>query len=537
MKPLLQETVAQWAEDHQFGPEMKFTEAASIGLPANGPKASGYYLLRFENDSYYLGESVDLRSRMGGHKAKWGDEIATVRLLAVTASKQELKRVERTLTHDLESIGAPLRNVLNASVTAGVDALSELLDDAAQEKWLANPGAYNAHDSTPLKSITVQSIRYSTAARRYFEYSDEAAVTGVLRTFIEACVPAPRATEFQYWSVSTGTFGSTRFPRRFCVSVGKMEVFVVNADMQRGGQLGGFVNIRESVLDSLVDDVDGFLSEHSGVEVSETRYDDAGADTLKLRAEGLDALTKLLSDPRVSKAAGALVLDLMRKHFCIYTRYHCPQLVERVYPGLSRDSGSEAEAVVSTGVEPTSVVEAIQNVPGRDCAGDESEKQVEDLGDVEIYWVVGPGSRAAKRNQLSDFVARGEWRMDSNSRYEAKVANMRVGERIAVRTRRNTGEDVPFDNRDHPVSAMDFHLRGVITHNPGDGCSVGVRWDDAFAVPRRFYLYTSQDVVWPMVLGQSTSWDQVIKFAFYDEPQDIDMFRNSPYWSRRFGDR
>ncbi len=65
MKPLLHETVARWAEDHQFGPELKFTEAASIGLPANGPKASGYYLLRFENDSYYLGESVDLRSRMG----------------------------------------------------------------------------------------------------------------------------------------------------------------------------------------------------------------------------------------------------------------------------------------------------------------------------------------------------------------------------------------------------------------------------------------------------------------------------------------
>ena len=336
MNLILHTTVARWAEDHGFGPEIDFPDVTNIGLPAAGPKQSGYYLLRFENDSYYLGESVDLRSRMGGHKAKWGDEVAAVRLLPSAASKQELKRVERRLTHELESTGAPLRNVLNASITYGVDVLSELLNPAAQEDWSAGPAAFNALDRTPLKELSAQSIRYSTAGRRYLEHPDEDAVTSLLRTYIESCIPSPRATEFQYWSVSTGTYSSSKFPRRFCVSVGKMEVFVLNADKERGGQLAGFVNIRESVLDSSIVDIDGFFADHPGVEVLETGYEDAGADTLKLWIGGLDALTRLISDPRVSNSAGALVLDLMRKHFCVYTRYHCPQLVERVYPSFSR---------------------------------------------------------------------------------------------------------------------------------------------------------------------------------------------------------
>lgn len=532
MTPVPQEAVARWAESHRFGPELRFADVGRIGLPVNGPKASGYYLLRFDNDSYYLGESLDLRSRMGGHRSKWGDEIATVRLLIGPASKQELRRVERTLTRELEATGVQIRNVLNASITSGIDALSELLDPAAQEEWLADPIAYNSNDQTPLKELTAQSIRYSTAARRYLEHSDEDAVTAVLRTFIESCIPTPRATEFQYWSVSTGTYGSTKFPRRFCVSVGKMEVLVLNADKKNGGRVGGFVNVRESVLDSAIDAAD-FVADHPSVVVDETRYQDAGADTLRLRVQGLDALTSLVSDPRVAKAAGALVLDVMRKHFCIYTRYHCPQLVERVYPDLDRVSGGETHAVAAAGIGPSIAVEAVQTF----SADDEPVGEIEDLGDVEIFWVVGQGSRVSNRNQVSDFVARGEWRMDANPQYEAKVADMRVGERIAVRTRRNITENVPFDHRGHPVSIMDFHLRGVITHNPGDGCSVGVEWADAVAVPPRFYLYTSQDMVWPMALGHTTGWNQVIGFAFDDQPQDVDLFRNSPFWAKRFGDR
>ncbi|MGV8874911.1 MAG: GIY-YIG nuclease family protein [Rhodococcus sp. (in: high G+C Gram-positive bacteria)] len=493
------------------------------------------YLLQFDNDSYYVGESVDLRSRMVGHKAKWGDEISTVRLLARTASKQELKRLERALTRDAEDAGIVLRNVLNASVAFGVDALDELLDVEAQERWRRNPARFNADDRTPLKELSAQSVRYSTAARRYAERDREPEVTALLKTFVEGCIPAPRATEFQYWSVSTGTYASSAFPRRFCVSVGKMEVFVLSASKRFDGSLLGFVNVRRSVLDESLTPRE-FREKHPAVRRDERFYEDGGGDTITLHCSDFAQLESLMVDPYVRRAAGALVLDVMRKHFCVYTRYHCPQLVERLYPELTRTDdlgGSNSRILADLEIAEDDAAVSFGNI--EDDATTPAE-DIEELGDVDLFWVVGPGSRASKKNQVEDFLTAGEWRMDLHPLYESKVADMRVGERIAVRTRRNITEGVPFDNREHPVSVMDFHLRGVIIHNPGDGCSVRVKWDAPSAVPCRFYLYTSQDAVWPMAKGLKFGWNQVIDFAFFDKPQDIDSFRNAPFWAERFGD-
>ncbi|MDI9927420.1 GIY-YIG nuclease family protein [Rhodococcus sp. IEGM 1341] len=537
VKPASRVAVSRWADRNRFGPEVQFADVRSVTLPSGGPRQSGLYLLQFDNESYYVGESVDLRSRMAGHKTKWGNEISTVRLLARTASKQELKRLERALTRDAEEAGIVLRNVLNASVAFGIDALDELLDNEAQERWRRDPGRFNADDTTPLKELSAQSVRYSTAADRYAELDREPEMTTLLKTYVEGCIPAPRATEFQYWSVSTGTYASSAFPRRFCVSVGKMEVFVLSASKRLGGSLLGFVNVRKSVLyESLTPAA--FRKRHPAVRRKERFYEDGGGDTIALHCSDFAQLESLVADPDVRRAAGALVLDVMRKHFCIYTRYHCPQLVERLYPELTRTAdlgGSSAQSDADLKID-EDVALSFGNVEDVVTSSTEDIEDIEDLGDVDLFWVVGTGSRASKKNQVTDFLSAGEWRMDLHPLYEPKVADMRVGERIAVRTRRNFTDDVPFDNRGHSVSAMEFHLRGVITHNPGDGCSVEVKWEAPRPVSPRFYLYTSQDAVWPMAKGRKFSWDQVIDFAFFDKPQNIDSFRNAPFWADRFGD-
>ncbi|MGB3772174.1 MAG: GIY-YIG nuclease family protein [Rhodococcus sp. (in: high G+C Gram-positive bacteria)] len=533
MTQSVEKTVAQWADRKNFGPSILFGDVRTTALPPHGPRVSGFYLLEFDNGTYYLGESVDLRSRMAGHKAKWGDEITSVRLFEVAASKQELKRTERALTHDLGAAEVPLRNVLNASITTGVDALGELLSDDEQNQWQSSPVDYNSRDMTPLKNISAQAVRYSTAARRYAEHPRHDDVTAVLRKYLEGCVPAPRATEYQYWSVSTGTYAGSPHPRRFCVSVGKMEVCVVNAHKADDAALAGFVVVRASILDGEFSK-STFDSKHGSITRRESKYEDAGGDATVLHADSLEALDNLLSDPAVQMAAGALVLDVMRKHFCVYTRYHCPQLVEMVYPDFER-AGQQSDRggalLVDNAVAPDSQ-DTDEELPDSSTV-----EEIEDLGDVEIFWIVGAGSQKSKRNQPTDFESRSEWRMDPDSKYERKVADMRPGERIAVRSRRNISQDVPFDNRGLPVSVMDFYLRGVITHNPGDGCSVAVEWEKPPTTPLRFYLYTSQDTVWPLVAGWNSWADQLIEFVFQNKPQDVDATRNAPFWAERFGDR
>lgn len=524
---------AQWADERRFGPSVPFGDVRTSALPLKEPRVSGLYLLEFANGTYYVGESVDLRSRMSGHRSAWGSEIASVRIRRWAASKQDLRRYERVLTHELEAVHVPIRNVLNASITSGVNALDELVDEPSQRAWLADPAVYNGRDRTPLKELTAQSVQYSTAAQRFREHPRCDDATSVLRRFLERCVPVPRVTEFQYWSVSTGTYRSSQFPRVFCVSVGKMEVCVVSADKAHAGQLAGFVTVRASVLDGRVS-TRKFARRHPGVVRRPPKYLDAGGDAITLVAPSLEAFSALVDDTDVSAAAGALVLDLMRKHFCVYTRYHCPQVVEMVYPEFERSAGSASgtdDVLLKVAESPVALVEAEHGDLPEQIEG------IEDFGDVEIFWVVGAGSQKSGRHQPSDFVEHGEWRMDPRADYEGKVADMRPGERIAVRTRRNITEDVPFDNHGHLVSVMDFHLRGVITANPGDGCSVRVSWETPPSSPPRFYLYTSQDPVWPLVRGRGGGTDQLIDFVFEDKPQDVDTLRNAGFWSERFGDR
>ena len=539
-----------WADKRGFLPEVPFVEVRSTALPVNGPKRSGYYLLRFkpdtelEDSTFYVGESVDLRSRMGGHNAKWGDEILSVRLLPVAASKQQLKKYERFLTRELERKGVAIRNILNASTAAGRDELEELLPRDEQERWYADPRRHHAADTTPLKELADQEVRYSTAARRYREAPEAASVTALLGTYLQSCVPAPRATEFQYWAVSTGTYSTSRYPRRFCVNVGKMETFVVHTDKRSPNAIHGFINVRRSVLMPTKHEERQFKQRHRDARVSASYYEDAGDDTVQLRASSLSSLQHLLTDPQVTRAAARLVLDVMRKHFCVYTRYHCPQLVQMVYPDYPRPTSEPLATDVEARTEqmrypdrPTlSAVEDVADTVANPAAEDEVA-DVEQLGDQEIYWIVGCGRKDAGRNRVEDFLRDGEWRMDPDGRYEAKVADMLPGEKIAVRSRRNITADAPFDSRGHRVSVMDFHLRGIISGNPGDGCSVRVSWDTRQLTSKRYYLYTSQDTVWPVARGVSAWWDDLIGFIFDDHKQDVDFFRNLPFWARRFGDR
>ena len=110
------------------------------------------------------------------------------------------------------------------------------------------------------------------------------------------------------------------------------------------------------------------------------------------------------------------------------------------------------------------------------------------------------------------------------------------GDRIAIKatfTRKNR-DALPFDNRGNSVSVMAIRAVGKVTENMGDGRNLRVDWERVDP-QREWYFYTYQGTVWRV---NPDSWraDQLIKFTFDGEDQDIDTWRNLPYWRDRFGD-
>jgi 5-methylcytosine-specific restriction protein B len=146
-------------------------------------------------------------------------------------------------------------------------------------------------------------------------------------------------------------------------------------------------------------------------------------------------------------------------------------------------------------------------------------------------WFVG-ASFGGQNDQTDRFIEEGIWEHGFEDRYLDVVRSMRVDERIAIKAAFTRKNNLPFDNRGQTVSVMAIKATGVIVENPGDGHRIRVQWQN-FNSPGEWYFYTYQRTIWKIMPGDWKS-DALIDFTFNNKTQDIDRFRNYPFWRDRF---
>lgn len=151
------------------------------------------------------------------------------------------------------------------------------------------------------------------------------------------------------------------------------------------------------------------------------------------------------------------------------------------------------------------------------------------------YWFVGAYySDSEPQDQTQRLIDEGIWENGYTDKYIEEVKSMAPGERIAIKAAFRRLRDIPFHNKGHDVSVMAIKATGTVIRNHGDGRTVDVDWDPPEPM-REWYFYTNRLTVWRVRPGDWRT-DALIDFTFDDEVQDIDRFRNSPYWLDRFGD-
>ncbi|MFN9201522.1 MAG: AAA family ATPase [Gemmatimonas sp.] len=150
-----------------------------------------------------------------------------------------------------------------------------------------------------------------------------------------------------------------------------------------------------------------------------------------------------------------------------------------------------------------------------------------------VTWFVGAAYGGGTDSQVARFLAEGIWENGYDDKLLDLVRSMRPGERIAIKSAYTRKHGLPFDNRGRSVSVMAIKAVGTITENPGDGKRVKVSWTSLDTV-REWYFYTNRTTVWRV---QPDNWASaaLISFAFDGEPQDLDRFRNAPFWRERYG--
>lgn len=165
------------------------------------------------------------------------------------------------------------------------------------------------------------------------------------------------------------------------------------------------------------------------------------------------------------------------------------------------------------------------------------EDEADEVSDYDLgagpYWFVG-SSFGGNSDQTERFVRDGVWEIDTPSDKDAeRVRGMKVGDRIALKATFVQRYDLPFNNSERDVSVMRIKARGTVKANPGDGERVIVAWDEGFE-PRNWYFYTYLKTIWRVLPGKPLP-DALIRFAFFDEAQDLEWFMTYGEWAKMYG--
>ena len=151
------------------------------------------------------------------------------------------------------------------------------------------------------------------------------------------------------------------------------------------------------------------------------------------------------------------------------------------------------------------------------------------------YWFVGASYGKSSEDQAERFLAKSIWQNGYQDKYLDLVRSMQSGDKIAIKSSYTRKHDLPFDSKGQAVSVMGIKAIGVVTKNHGDGQLVEVDWEPRLDPVKEWYFYTNRSTVWHVLPGEWMA-NALIDFTFSEYIQDIDRFRNAPYWKERYGD-
>lgn len=310
-----------------FPPMTPVSTLLSIShLFGSSKKRCGIYLLAFHSEHFYIGQAMDVVRRFSQHRRNYDDIIG---FSFIPVPKATLNDVEKELIFKAESIGFKLKNAVHVSIILGDTDFDLVMPITEQETWLSTAPRFDAVTDGNLTRITLpesQQVRFSKNFDQFTEHPLAQNALAFLTQYIRECIPAPRRTEYSFWSVSCmPSTNKNTWPRLYCVNAASMELFIVSWE-KNSNLLWSVITIDENVLMEHWPNPDEFIKKFPFVEFIDRGYRDAGQNQITLRCNGDARMDLLLADSGICKAAAAMNLRVMRKRANLYMQYHCSQL-------------------------------------------------------------------------------------------------------------------------------------------------------------------------------------------------------------------
>lgn len=209
--------------------------------------------------------------------------------------------------------------------------LRQFLDIEQQRNWMEGKSA--PPDADERSDSVEQRFKYAPRLQKLLARPQAEAVLSILRLYGQNCIPMPRRTEREYWSVSC--LPSTSDKPLVRVNASWMELFTIYADGD-GVRARFIVHLSDFSTDRSQAEghVDETLLEQSVTTPEDVSYFfPRGKDMFGINVRGTASIDKFLSVPGVLRAIRRFNLTHMNRGRNAYQASHCYGVADYMLDG------------------------------------------------------------------------------------------------------------------------------------------------------------------------------------------------------------
>lgn len=292
----------------------------SISTDLTDEQAFGVYAYEFTDGMWYVGKSIDVRSRHAQHMHDYRHEVpprAPKQMLwaEVHGDERQLDYAESQAISWFEQKGYPLLNVMKTGRPRGD---MEVIVDTGAGWGVPIPWERN---SLPGSRRTFTYEEDDVKMAKFDQLQKEECYSGLivlLRRYVRETIPAPADTAGTLWVATAMPSGSCN-DRLCCISCQNAETLVAF----KGGRLHGFVNMKRNSKGNLP----------RGRWHYRTHYGTL-PNSYGIRFKDLRSLERLLKDETALDCCYRANAELMRRGASMYRRFNNPYLVKDILAGI-----------------------------------------------------------------------------------------------------------------------------------------------------------------------------------------------------------
>ena len=283
-------------------------------------KRTGIYLLHFPDNTYYVGQAVDVVRRFAQHLKQKGP-VKGISFMPV--AKSRLNQTEQLCIGALEE-HCILKNIALVSSPVQESDIDDVISPSEQQVWLDTLARPAYH-----KRISDENLKLRYAEKFKNLCSDEFFMNKslpVFQKYMQYCIPEPFKTEISFWGCSCLPGYSGKDVQIYSrLNIYWQEVFTSGRDKIKNTPVFSFHCTASDVVDN-PRQLAEWQRKFKTFTVSDHYYIPGGRDQCNPCLSSTEETLEILDDPSFISAVKKFNLRNMRKGAEVYSRYHCLDL-------------------------------------------------------------------------------------------------------------------------------------------------------------------------------------------------------------------